>query len=148
MARLVIGEVSDQLYMDVGPTPGRLARWLDLGQGLWFAENEAGGLIGIFVEGLANRGGLVVRIFAEETMDCLYLDLSGDRLAVRGTEAAPGIWIYVDQAGQLAAIELLDLASVGGLTADPMDGEQPRPRAAWYDEIEAAARHQLAARST
>lgn len=96
-------------------------------------------LLGIFVEGLVDRGGLTVRIFAEQSMDCLYLDLSGDRVAKRSGEAAPGVWVHVDEAGQLAAIELLGLASAGGLRADPMDGEQPRPRPRWYDDIEAAA---------
>ncbi len=146
MARLGIGEESDQLFLELFALPQPPARWVRMAPGFDFVEDEDGALVAIRIQKLSQRGGLQVRIYADGPLDCLYIDVAGERQPVRASEAAAGVWIYVDGAGDLAGIELIDLKSRGGLAADPIDGEQPRLRAAWYDEIEAAARRQSTAR--
>ncbi|MDQ6772128.1 MAG: DUF2283 domain-containing protein [Candidatus Dormibacteraeota bacterium] len=72
--------------------------------------------------------------------DSLYLDVTaGDRSSVTMTSIAEGVYLHVDEAGDLVAIEVMDLASRGGLRVEDLDATEGAPRPAMFREIEARA---------
>ena len=63
--------------------------------------------------------------------DSMYLDVTGDADAPQASqEAAPGVWLHLDEAGDLVGIEVFRLAKRGGLDVVDLDhqpGSDPLP---------------------
>lgn len=141
MARLYLAADLDAFQLDIRPERGPLLAMLEVGQGMYVQEGPGDAFGTIHVEGIASRGGLTVRVYPEGEVDCLYLDVSDEaRQPVRGLEAAPDLWVYVDDHGELVGIELSDLAAHGGLKVSQLQGaEELGERPDYCDRIEAAA---------
>jgi uncharacterized protein YuzE len=63
--------------------------------------------------------------------DSMYLDITGDVGAPQASrEAAPGVWLHLDEGGDLVGIEVFRLAGRGGLDVVDLDrlvGDDPLP---------------------
>jgi uncharacterized protein YuzE len=56
--------------------------------------------------------------------DSMYLDITGDAGAPQTSqEAAPGVWLHLDETGNLVGIEVFRLAKRGGLDVVDLDRE-------------------------
>ena len=82
----------------------------------------------------------MAHLYVNPQSDSLYLDVTaGDRTPSGMTEVAPGVLLHVDETGVLVAIEVLDLASRGGLHMNDLDLAPDETRPPLFDEIERVA---------
>jgi uncharacterized protein YuzE len=64
----------------------------------------------------------VAHLYLNPDTDSIYLDVTaGDRSSVKMGEPAEGVYLHVDDAGILVAIEVMDLSRRGGLQVDDSD---------------------------
>jgi hypothetical protein len=65
----------------------------------------------------------------------MYVDITGDAGAPQTSqEAAPGVWLHLDSAGDLVGIEVFRLAERGGLDVVNLDeqaGDNSLPELNW-----------------
>jgi uncharacterized protein YuzE len=64
----------------------------------------------------------VAHLYLCPESDSMYLDVTGDAGAPHAfQEAAPGVWLHLDEAGDLVGIEVFRLAERGGLDIVDLD---------------------------
>lgn len=72
--------------------------------------------------------------------DSLYLDVTaGERTPATMAAVADGVYLHIDEAGELVAIEVQDLGARGGLQIDDLDAPPGTPRPPMFSEIERRA---------
>jgi len=82
----------------------------------------------------------MAHLYLNPESDSLYLDVTaGDRSPVDMAEVGEGVFLHVDDAGVLVAIEVLDLSRRGGLKVGDLDAERGTPQPALFQEIERMA---------
>jgi uncharacterized protein YuzE len=152
MAHLYLNLESDSVYLDITAGDRDRARTAEPAEGVYLHIDEAGGLVAIEVMHLTRRGDLRLdepdmgHLHVNPNTDSLYLDVTaGSRAPVNGTAVAEGVYLHIDEAGALVAIEVMDLSGRGGLHVDNLDAAPGTPRPALFDEIEGAASRRGAA---
>lgn len=82
----------------------------------------------------------MAHLYIGSETDSLYLDVTaGDREAKTMAAIAEGVFLHVDAAGELVAVEVMDLSRRGGIQVDDLDAPDADPRPAAFAEIERLA---------
>jgi uncharacterized protein YuzE len=85
-------------------------------------------------------GRTMAHLYIGSETDSLYLDVTaGNREPKTMTAIADGVLLHVDEAGQLVAIEVMDLSRRGGLQVDDLDAPEGTPKLPAFAEIERLA---------
>jgi uncharacterized protein YuzE len=146
MAQLYLNPDTDSIYLDVTAGDRSPVRSAEAAEGVYLHVDDAGALVAIEVMDLSQRGDVRVadpqmgHLHVNPDTDSLYLDVTaGARSSLKMAAIAEGVFLHVDEAGTLVAIEVMDLSRRGGLHVDDLDARPGSPRPSMFDEIERAA---------
>jgi uncharacterized protein YuzE len=79
----------------------------------------------------------MAHLYIGSDTDSLYLDVTaGGREPKTTTAVAEGVYLHVDDRGELVAIEVMDLSQRGGLEVDDLDAPEGAPKPPAYLEVE------------
>lgn len=146
MAHLYLNSESDAVYLDVTAGDRAAATMVAAADGVHLHLDDTHSVVGVEVLDVSGRVagdadepefGL---LHVNPGTDSLYLDVSaGTRSPVDVAPIADGVYVHVDAAGALVAIEVMDITRRGGLHVADLDETPGSPRPEIFAEIERAA---------